>query len=171
MKGSMNMSVESILATAPIRVLEWNPEFATHIPEIDRDRQYGYGLINRFHEAMLAGQGKEVLGTFFKELAECVEYHTAIVANSMTSLRYPGTTAHLQMSKYITHRARKLRARFERGETAITIELMVFLLDADKKYLKVADRRLGEYVQSSPGRLLNRDHGRCRLIKGPLYQA
>ena len=45
------------MPTAAVTLLEWTPEFAVHVPEIDRDHQFQFGLANRLHEAMLAGQG------------------------------------------------------------------------------------------------------------------
>jgi hemerythrin-like metal-binding protein len=141
-----------------MKIVEWKPEFATHVPELDRDRQYQYGIANRFHQAMLAGQGKKILGTIFEELTECAIDHSANAEKIMTSIRYPGMLAKIQENNYISHRISKMKARFERGETAMTIELMNYLLNVNKNYLMVADRQLGEYVKTLSSSPQNRNH-------------
>jgi hemerythrin-like metal-binding protein len=165
------MSVISILATAPTEIAVWNPEFTTHIPELDRDRKYQYGIANRLHKAMLTGQGTKILGTIFAELTECAIYHSANAEKIMTSIRYPGRVAQIQQNNYISNRINKMKARFERGETSMTIELMTYLLNANKNYLMVADRRLGEYVKTLSGRPQNRDYRERRYTNGPPYYA
>lgn len=73
---------------APVNILEWTPEYAVHVAEIDHGRQTWFDVINRLHDAMLAGKVKEVLGTL---LAETIRYtcdHVAHEKALMTNVRY-----------------------------------------------------------------------------------
>jgi len=158
------------MPTAAVTILEWTPECAVHVPEIDRDHQFQFGLVNRLHEAMLAGQGTEILGTLLAELTKFTMNHFANEEKIMVGLRYPEMLAHIQLHDQIRRKVTEVEARFERGETAITIELMLFLSDWLRNHTMVIDRRLGDYIQVEQSftayldRLLIGDNRGCRAI-------
>jgi hemerythrin-like metal-binding protein len=158
------------MPTAAVTMLEWTPEFAVHVPEIDRDHQFQFGLVNRLHEAMLAGQGAEILGTLLAELTKFTRDHFAREEKIMVAMRYPEMPAHVQQHDQIRRRVTEVEARFERGETAITIELMLFLSDWIRNHTMVTDSRLGDYIQVEQSftaymdRLLLGDRRGCRVI-------
>jgi len=158
------------MPTAAVQMLEWTPEFALHVPEIDRDHQFEFGLVNRLHEAMLAGQGTDILGTILAELTNFTRKHFADEEKIMADLRYPEMRAHVQQHDQIRRRVAEVEARFDRGETAITIELMLFLTDWLRNHTMVTDRRLGDFIQVEQSftpymdRLLLGDRRGCRVI-------
>jgi hemerythrin-like metal-binding protein len=158
------------MPTAAVPMLEWTPEFAVHVPEIDRDHQFEFGLVNRLHEAMLAGQGAEILGTLLAELTNFARKHFAHEEKIMAAMGYPEMRAHVKQHDRIRRRVAEVEARFERGETAITIELMLFLSDWIRNHTMIADRRLGDYIQVEQSftaymdRLLLGDRRGCRVI-------
>jgi hemerythrin-like metal-binding protein len=135
------------MSAAPSQILEWTSEYSVHVPEIDRDHQFQFGLVNRLHEAMLAGRGAETLGTLLAELTKFTMSHFANEEKIMTDMRYPEMLAHVQQHDQIRRKVTEVEARFERGETAITIELMLFLSDWLRNHTMVIDRRLGDYIQ------------------------
>jgi len=158
------------MPTAAVSMLEWTPEFTVHVPEIDRDHQFQFGLVNRLHEAMLAGQGAKILGTLLAELTKFTMNHFANEEKIMADMRYPEMLAHVQQHDQIRRKVTEVEARFERGETAITIELMLFLSDWLRNHTMVNDRRLGDYIQVEQSfaayldRLLIGDIRGCRAI-------
>ena len=158
------------MPTAAVTILEWTPECAVHVPEIDRDHQFQFGLANRLHEAMLAGQGAEILGPLLAELTKFTRDHFAREEKIMVAMRYPEMPAHVQQHDQIRRRVTEVEARFERGETAITIELMLFLSDWIRNHTMVTDSRLGDYIQVEQSftaymdRLLLGDRRGCRVI-------
>ena len=48
-----------------------------HVEEIDREHQTWFGAVNRIHEAMLAGKGKDTLGTLLAEMTQYTFDHFA----------------------------------------------------------------------------------------------
>jgi hemerythrin len=135
------------MPTAAVTLLEWTPEFAVHVPEIDREHQFLFGIVNHLHEAMLAGQGAETLGTFLAELAKYTIYHFANEEKTMVAAHYPEMLAHVEQHEGLRRRVSEVKVRFERGEIALTIELMLFLSDWLRNHVTVTDRRLGNYIQ------------------------
>jgi hemerythrin-like metal-binding protein len=131
-----------------VKILEWTPEYSVHVDEIDREHQYQFGLVNRLHDAMLAGRGTEILGTLLAELTKYTMYHFANEEKLMADLHYPKMTAHIEMHEGLRRRVREVETRFDRGEAAITIELMLFLEDWLRNHTMVVDRKLGTFVQA-----------------------
>ena len=135
------------MSTVSVKFMEWTPEYTAHNAEIDREHQFEFGLVNSFHEAMLAGHGKQILKTL---LADCSQYaisHFAHEEKLMADVHYPEMLEHIQMHDELRRRLREMEEYVERGETVITIELMLFLRDWIKNHTMVTDRRLGDYVQ------------------------
>jgi hemerythrin-like metal-binding protein len=119
---------------------------------------------------MLAGRGAGILRTLLADFTLYAVSHFANEEKLMVVVHYPEMLKHIQKHEILRHRLREIEELYERGETAITIELMLFLSDWLKDHTKVADRRLGGYVQVEQivtaylERLLQGDQKGCGLI-------
>ncbi len=69
----------------PMKILNWQSSYSINRPEIDREHETFFGIINRLHEAMLAGQGKEILERLLAELVQYAVYHFANEERVMAS--------------------------------------------------------------------------------------
>jgi hemerythrin-like metal-binding protein len=153
-----------------MKILQWTPEYTVHVAEIDSEHQILFGLINRLHEAMLAGRGTESLGALLADLTNYTISHFANEEKLMADVHYPEMLPHIQLHEGLRRRVREVGARFDRGETAITIELMLFLSNWLGNHVKVADSRLGDFVQVEQNyaayleRLLQGDLRKCGLV-------
>jgi len=158
------------MSAEPIEILKWNSEYSVHVAEIDREHQFLFGLVNRFHEAMLAGKGTEILRTLLAELTKYTIDHFANEEKLMAAVKYPEMQTHIRLHEKLQLRVSEVEARFRRGETAITIELMLFLSDWLKNHVMVTDRQLGDYVELEKNftayldRLLQGDLRGCGLV-------
>ena len=128
------------------KLLEWTPEYAVNVPEIDRDHQILFGHVNGLHEAMRAGEGKTVLGDLLRAMTEYAAGHFAREEQLMRAVAYPEFPAHVQLHNDLRHRVKAFTKRFERGETTITIELTLFLSEWLKRHTTTIDRRIGEHL-------------------------
>jgi hemerythrin-like metal-binding protein len=158
------------MSTVPVKFLELTPEYTMHNAEIDEEHQFMSGLVNSLHDAMLAGRGAQILETLLAELTKFTLIHFANEEKLMAAVHYPEMPAHVQQHDQIRRRVTETEARFARGETAITVELMLFFSDWFRNHALVADRRLGDYVQVEQffttylERLLQGDQKECGLI-------
>jgi len=64
----------------------------------------------------------------------------------MAAVPYSGFQAHVQQHDKLRQSARVFMERFERGETTITIELMLFLSEWVRRHVVTFDRQMGEYL-------------------------
>ena len=148
----------------------WTPEITMHDSAIDREHEEIFGFVDRLHKAMLSGQGKEILGALLAELTEFTMSHFANEEKIMAAMRYPEMPVHVQQHDRIRRTVKEMKARFERGEAAMTIELILFLSDWLKNHTTTTDLRLGDYIQVEQKftayleRLMSGDHRGCRVI-------
>ena len=136
------------MAVIPLKFLEWTPEYAVHVAEIDRQHRVWFDLVNRLHEAMLAGNGREVLGGLLGETTKYTLHHFAAEENLMAAARYPALQTHVKQHDALRERTNVFVGRFERGESTMTIEFTLFLSEWVRQHTTSADRRLGEYLNT-----------------------
>ena len=134
------------ISALPVKILEWTPEYSVHAPEIDREHQTLFTLINRLHKAMLAGEGTKLLAPLLAEMLQYTLLHFAHEENLMASIRYAGLRAHVQQHDALRGRVKAFADRFERGEVTITIELTLFLSEWIKHHILTTDRQLGDAI-------------------------
>jgi hemerythrin-like metal-binding protein len=158
------------MSTAPKKFMEWTPEYTVHNAAIDQEHQILFDMVDRYHEAMLGGQGKKVVGKFLTELTKFTMKHLANEEKLMDAINYPEMRKHVLQHDRIRRLGTEVRERIEHGETAITIELLQFLSDWLKNHTMATDRRLGDYVQVEHiyaaylERLLQGDQRGCGII-------
>jgi len=137
------------MSTVAANLLEWTPEHSVHVPEIDREHQAFFGLLNRLHRAMLDGKGKEILKPLLAEVIEYASCHFAHEKELMTAVRYPELREHVREHDELRRTAQAFQERYERGEVTMTIELTVFLSEWIKRHVMTTDLRLGEFLSAS----------------------
>ena len=133
-----------------VRIVEWTPEFAVGVREIDREHQNWFEILNRLHAAMLEGRGTQVLTSLFAEMTQYTLSHFAREEEFMKGVRYPEALEHTRQHEGLRRRTHAFVERFERGEVTMTIELSLFLAEWIRKHIITSDRLLGEYVQALP---------------------
>ena len=136
------------MAATPVKVLEWTPDYAVHVGELDREHQIWFDVVNRLHESMLAGEGTRILG---KLLAETIQYtrdHFAHEEKWMAAVHYPELRAHVQQHDELRGEAQGFGERFARGEATMTIEFTLFLSAWIKRHIKGTDGLFGQYMST-----------------------
>ena len=136
------------MSAVQVKILERTAEYTVHVPEIDREHQHWFDVVNRLHAAMLAGEGVKSLAALLVETTRYTIHHFAHEEELMGSKRYPGFKAHIQQHEALRRKARGFVERFEHGETTMTIEFTLFLSEWIRGHVMSSDRRLGEYLST-----------------------
>jgi len=158
------------ISLAAVNIMDWTPEFAVHIAEIDLEHQLLFSTVNRLHAAMLAGQSPEMLEALVAELTEYTIVHLVNEEKVMADAHYPELQAHIEEHEDLRRRIGEVGERFRRGETALAIDLMLFLSGWLKNHVMVTDRRFGDYIQAEQTftpyleLLMHGDLRGCRLL-------
>jgi hemerythrin-like metal-binding protein len=143
------------MSTVPVTIIEWTAELTVHVPEIDREHRIWFATVNRLHQAMLAGKGKDVLKPLLAEAGQYTLVHFAHEEKLMAGAHYLGIREHVEQHDVLRKKVAGFAARFARGETTLTIELTLFLSAWLKDHIMTTDIRLGEHL-GAIGRVVNR---------------
>ncbi len=127
-------------------MIQWQPGYAIGVLEVDREHEGLFSLAGRMHEAMLGGQGKQVLEELLDELVRYTFYHFEHEEHYMQKIGYAEFHEHSRQHDNLRAKVRAMQTRAAAGELTMTIEVMLFLMDWLKTHILSSDRRIAEYA-------------------------
>ncbi|OGQ56215.1 MAG: hypothetical protein A3J24_07905 [Deltaproteobacteria bacterium RIFCSPLOWO2_02_FULL_53_8] len=123
-------------------LFNWSDKYSVGVHVFDTQHKTFVALINELHDSMRAGNARDALGGILKRLLEYARMHFADEERQMTLFSYPDLACHKAAHDKLLVQIIELKAKFDGGANAITIEVVNFLKDwlinhtllADKKY-------------------------------------
>ena len=112
------------------------------VKEIDTQHRKLVDLANELADAVRAGKGKETLGKTLAELVRYTQTHFATEEKLMDQHKYPATTEHKQLHKDLVKTVSDFKAKFDKGDAALSEEIMNFLRDWLTKHIMNTDKAL-----------------------------
>ena len=128
-------------------LITWDDKFSVDIGEVDQQHQRLVDIINELHDAMKAGQGKNVLGKILLELIQYTGSHFAAEEKYFIEFKYPDAEAHKKEHVYFVQKVLDFKEEFEQGRMTVSIELLYFLRDWLMKHIKVSDKKYAPLFQ------------------------
>jgi hemerythrin-like metal-binding protein len=128
-------------------MFEWNNRYSVQIGSIDAQHQTLFRLAEDLHTAMSAGQGKSVLSRTLDRLVQYTMVHFAHEERLMRLHNYPDLAAHQAQHAELTQKVQQFQAEFNAGETAMTVELMIFLKDWLTGHIAGSDQKYGPFLK------------------------
>ena len=125
-------------------LLAWSSVFSVGVTEIDNQHKKLVDMANRLNDAMKAGQGKEAIGKVLNELVSYTATHFAYEERLMDQHKYPMSPEHKQEHKDLVKTVLDFKAKFEKGDAALTAEIMTFLRDWLTKHIMNSDKKFGK---------------------------
>lgn len=128
-------------------ILEWDTsQYSVGVKAIDGQHSVLFGLINELHGAMMSGKGQTMTGPLLRKLADYTQVHFTAEEKMMMAARYPGLTDHQAKHRDLIEQVQVFVARFERGEIALSLDLMNFLSDWLTNHIQKVDREYGPWL-------------------------
>jgi hemerythrin len=122
-------------------IMEWTADLSVKVGEIDNQHKKLIGLINKLHDAMRAGQGKEVLEGTLQELAAYTVYHFQNEEKYMQKFSYPGYLKHKGEHAAFVKKVTDFQKDFAANRLGLTLDLMNFLRDWVNNHIKETDKQ------------------------------
>lgn len=126
--------------------IEWTESNRTNVKICDEQHKKLFEMVNRLHEAMKEGKGREVLGKILDELVNYTAYHFSTEEKLMEKYSYPGLLWHKKEHQALTAKAKDLKERFFRSEPVITQDVMNFLKNWLNNHTMGSDKKYGEFL-------------------------
>lgn len=125
----------------------WNEEYTTGNQKVDEQHKHLFEIINKLHDAMKKGHGRDVLKKTLDELIKYTIQHFITEEMLMLSKHYPNYREHKQIHQDLTHKVKDLRAKFDEGHVNINIELLHFLNQWLAHHIKGEDFKMIQYFR------------------------
>jgi hemerythrin len=131
-------------------MFEWTADYEVGVRQIDGEHRRLFALAETLYQAMTAGKGKAVLQDHLAALLDYTCYHFKHEEQLMERIAYPGYRQHRQDHENLRSTVRAMADRSASGETTMTIEVMLFLMEWLKRHIAGSDRLIGDRMKTEP---------------------
>ena len=90
-------------------LIQWNEKYSTGVDEIDDQHKEIINQLNRFHEAITSGLGKEAITDILEFTARYAESHFSYEEDCMNRYRCPVALQNEKAHRKFTERFREIR--------------------------------------------------------------
>ncbi|MBI5197858.1 MAG: hemerythrin family protein [Nitrospirae bacterium] len=129
-------------------LIQWSDEFSVHIREIDLQHKRLFELVNEFHDAMKAGQGKMVADKLLQELNHYIRIHFAVEEHFLKKNDYPGYADQKAEHEQFAQKISEVEKRYRRNGVMLTADILFFLKNWLQGHILGGDRKYGPYLNS-----------------------
>lgn len=127
-------------------LIEWSSVLSVGFAEIDKQHQRLVEIANELNSAMHSGAGNQVAGRILGELVDYTVQHFAYEEGQMKKYNYPQAPGHFAAHKKLVTEVSAFKEKFDRGQAAVSIELMGFLRDWLLNHILKVDKSLGNFL-------------------------
>lgn len=127
--------------------LAWTSSLEVGIRSIDSQHKKLIELINRLHDAMKEGNGKDVLGPILSELTSYTFTHFRNEEELFREHRYHEAVPHKKEHDGLRKQVEELKKKFDAGEVTLSMEVMSFLREWLQKHILGSDKRYAPYLK------------------------
>lgn len=129
-------------------LLVWTAANSVGVPEIDAEHRHLFSVLNRLHRAMIGSAARREVAQILEQLTSYAEQHFRHEEEWMRRGAYDGLSGHITLHDQFRSRIRDLSERITQGESLISIELCVFLIQWLKTHTSSADMKAAQAIGS-----------------------
>jgi hemerythrin len=123
----------------------WNNSYSLGIGIIDQEHQTLISMMNDLHDAMQKNIEKGVLKEILDNLISYTETHFTNEENYFDQFEYPDTENHKKEHAAFIKKISRFKIRFDKGEEALSFEIMVFLKDWLLNHINYSDKSYAQH--------------------------
>ena len=128
-------------------LISWQDKYSVNIREIDDQHKKLIDMINELHDAMMAGQGKEVMTQVLDKLASYCVSHFATEERLMSTHGFPGFDEHKEKHEKMTAKVKQLQQGLAQSGTAVmSNDVMTFLKSWLDKHIMGTDHKYAPFL-------------------------
>jgi hemerythrin len=120
-------------------LVNWNDGMSVGVLAFDNQHKRLFAIINKLHDAMKDGRGKEVLDGVMLELVDYTVYHFLAEEKAFIDSGYAAFAAHKR--EHDTFTAQLKAARGQAATNAATLATMKQLTDWLRNHIMVTDKK------------------------------
>jgi hemerythrin-like metal-binding protein len=129
-------------------IAKWSDELTTGVTEVDTQHKELIRLVNDFHEALMQGKGREVVGDAIHFLSDYVVKHFQMEERLMLDNHYPGYVAHKGQHEQFIKDFTKLANDFNTAENSslLAINVQRSIMQWLINHIMKVDKEMAKYL-------------------------
>jgi len=127
-------------------LIKWSPSLSVKIDEMDTQHQSLIEIMNRLHESISAGKGKEGPIVVIGELVDYARKHFSAEEQLMQKFRFPQLGDHKTEHAKFTEEVLAFRRRLQGGQTVSAYEVLQFLRQWLLTHIQESDAKYGKFI-------------------------
>jgi hemerythrin len=127
-------------------LVEWNVNYSVQNAEMDRQHQKLFDLINKLHEAMGQGKGKETLPVVFDSLVKYTQSHFAAEEALLQKYNYPELATQKRQHADLIKQVSDLQKQFLAGDFSSSVKTSEFLKKWLIEHIQGTDQKYGGFL-------------------------
>jgi len=128
-------------------MVQWSKGCSVGISDIDKEHQQFFMIIAQLHDAMRQGKGHAIIRDILTELSEYTNHHFSTEENYFQKYKYPKANEHRKAHAEVKRRLVDFEERLLRGDAAVTIETLDFLIEYLREHIKKEDKEYADYFK------------------------
>lgn len=121
--------------------IEWSSDYDVGVNLFNQQHQGLVNLVNKLHEAMLAGKSRSVMSSILDDLVKYTVEHFKSEEEYFKKYNYPLDEEHTQQHQALTNQVIKFKQDYESGQVTIGVPLLDFLRKWLVEHIQGADMR------------------------------
>lgn len=128
-------------------LVAWSDKLSVGVGSIDDQHKKLVTLVNRLHDAMMSGKGKEAVGPVLKGLIDYTATHFKYEEELFARTGYSEGPAHKKDHDDLVKKVVEIQQKYEQsGPGVLTIQVMNFLKDWLTAHILGADKKYGPHL-------------------------
>jgi hemerythrin len=130
-----------------VALLNWENKYSVGVAEIDAQHQKWFGILNRLHEAMLAGNAQDLQRSILTEMVAYTRTHFLQEELMLKTRGYPMLAAHSVLHVDFAKKVQDIETKLQAGGSVLTIDIMEFLKQWLAKHILTQDTQYGGWLK------------------------
>lgn len=127
-------------------LMTWNTMYSVGVKSIDSQHTELFDIINELHAAMMKGQAMSLTGPLLHKLVDYTRKHFSAEEAMLAATKYPHLTEHRAKHADLIKQVGEYVTRFEKGESAINLDLLNFLRDWLTSHIQKVDHEYSPWL-------------------------
>lgn len=127
-------------------LIQWGPQYAVGHPEIDAQHEQLVAIINRLHDEMGKGRGREAMARVVHELDDYTRTHFAAEEVLMERHGYPDMAAHKEQHLDFIGALFDMVCKVESGKGSVSLDALKYLRGWLIGHIGSVDRRFATFL-------------------------
>ncbi len=128
---------------------DWKDSMSVGNQVIDTDHRKLIQYINEMQEAMMAGHGRDIVGTILNRLVAYTHEHFAREELIWKGGHYAGLEKHKKEHTDLLKTVNEFKAKFDKGTVTLSVEVMSFLRDWLKNHILKSDKEAAAAIATT----------------------